>query len=138
MNEITLKSGAILVTQIAPFSSGSKLLKTLLRELKDVDIQLENLDLSQIASQDINTLKNAVCQLLGSDVLEQAVFECMGRCSYNGLRIVRDTFEPENARQDYLPVAWEVIKVNLRPFFSGLDLSSLASDRPKSDAQKSP
>lgn len=136
MNEITLKSGAILAVQIAPFSSGSKLLKTILRDLKDVDIQLENLDLTQIAGQDINTFKNAICQLLGSDALELVVFECMGRCTYNGIRIVRDTFEPENARQDYLPVAWEVIKVNLRPFFSGLDLSSLASSPLKSDDPK--
>jgi len=134
MNEILLKSGAVLVVNMAPFSSSNKLLKVIMRELKTVDLELENLDLAKIASQDINTLKNAVCQLLSSDALEQAVFECMGKCTYNGSRIVKDTFEPDDARQDYLPCAWEVIKANLRPFFSGLDLSSFTSgQQPSSD-----
>jgi len=136
MNEILLKSGAVLVVSMAPFSSSNKLLKVIMRELKTVDVQLENLDFSRIGSQDINTLKNAVCQLLASDTLEQAVFECMARCTYNGNRIVKDTFEPDDARGDYLPCAWEVIKINLRPFFNGLDLSSLGSGQPPSGDRK--
>ena len=130
MNEIVLKSGATLGISIAPFASSSKLLKAIVTELKGVDIELENIDFAKLASQDINTMKNAICQLLASDQLEKAVFECMTKCTYNGSRIVKDTFEPEDARQDYLPCAWEVIKVNLRPFFSGLDLSSLTSEPP--------
>lgn len=136
MNEILLKSGAVLVVNMAPFSSSNKLLKVIVKELKNVEIELENLDLAKFASQDINTLKNAVCQMLASDALEQAVFECMAKCTYNGSRIVKDTFEPEDARGDYLPCAWEVIKANLRPFFSGLDLSSLTSGPAPSDDRK--
>ena len=136
MNEITLKSGAVLAASIAPFSVSNKLLKTIVRELKGVDVELENLDFSKLAAQDINTLKNAICQILGSDAIEQAVFECLAKCTYNGTRIVRDTFDPEDARADYLPCAWEVIKINLRPFFSGLDLSLLTSEAPKSDDPK--
>lgn len=127
MNEIQLNSGAVLAVSIAPFSSSKKLLNVVMQELKDVDLELENLDLANFASQDINTLKNAICQLLGSENLERAVFECMAKCTYNGSRIVKDTFEPEEARADYLPCAWEVIKANLRPFFKNLDLSLLAS-----------
>jgi hypothetical protein len=136
MNEILLKSGAVLVVNMAPFSASNKLLKVVMRELKTVDLELENLDLAKIATQDINTLKNAICQLLASDALEQSVFECMAKCTYNGSRVVKETFEPEDSRGDYLPCAWEVIKANLRPFFSGLDLSSLGSGQPPSDDRK--
>lgn len=136
MNEILLKSGAVLVVNMAPFSASNKLLKVVMRELKTVDLELENLDLAKIATQDINTLKNAICQLLASDALEQSVFECMAKCTYNGSRVVKETFEPEDARGDYLPCAWEVIKANLRPFFSGLDLSSLGSGQPPLDDRK--
>lgn len=125
MNEtITLKSGRELQLGLAPFSVGMKLFKTIANELKNVEIDLDTLDLKKIGGKDINTLKNAIFQLAGSDALEMALFQCMERCLYDGQKIGRTTFEPEDARQDYLPVAWEVMKYNLAPFFKGLELSS--------------
>lgn len=134
---ITLKSGAQLALTIAPFAVGNRLLKTVARELAAVDFDMDTVNFSELSGKDINTLKNALFQLLQSDALETALLECMKRCLYNNERITETTFEPEDARPDYLPVAWEVIKVNLRPFFSGLDLSSLTSARPVSSDQKS-
>ena len=58
----------------------------------------------------------------------------MARCTIDGKKVVKDTFEPEDARQDYLPVAWEVMKLNLTPFFRGLDLSSLTRNEPAESA----
>lgn len=137
MNEtITLKSGAELSMTVAPFADGMKLFKTIARELKQVDIELGDLDVSKLAGKDINSIKNVVFQLLGSDAVEACVFDCLKRCTLNGVRITKETFEDENARPDFLPAAWEVIKLNLRPFVSGLNLSFSASAKPQQDGRK--
>lgn len=136
---ITLKSGSELQVGIAPFAVGNRLLKTVARELAAVDFNMDfgEVDLSKISAKDINTLKNAAFRLLQSDDVEKAVGECMKRCLYNGQAIQPNTFEAETARQDYLPVAWEVIKANLLPFFSGLALPSPVSEKPSSSDPKS-
>lgn len=124
MNEtLTLKSGASLELQMAPFAVSMKLFKTIAAELKQVDINLDGLSLEAIKGTNLNGIKNAVFQLLGSDQLELALGACMERCLYNGVKITKGTFESPEARQDYLPVAWEVMKFNLAPFFSSLGLS---------------
>lgn len=136
---ITLKSGNELQVGIAPFAVGNRLLKTVARELAAVEFNMDlgEIDLSKVSTKDINTLKNAAFRLLQSDDVEKAVMECMKRCLYNGQAIQPNTFEAEAARQDYLPVAWEVMKANLLPFFSGLALPSPASEKPSSNDQKS-
>ena len=130
--EITLPSGRILVFQMAPFADGNKLCKVVFNELKQVDASFDMSNIKNLMSQDIkgdtmNIIKNLICQLMGSDALERALGVCMARCTYEGMSITKDTFEPEEARGDYLPCAWEVIKNNLAPFFKGLNLQSLIS-----------
>ena len=134
---ITLKSGSTLEVGIASFSAGHRLMKTVAKELSLVSFDLNLSNFSELSGQDINVLKNAIFQLLQSDALEAALMECAKRSLYNGQRITPQTFEPEDARQDYLPVAWEVMKANLSPFFKGLALSSLTSEKPTSSAQQS-
>lgn len=136
MDPITLKSGASLAVTMAPFSAGNRLMKTVARELAGVDFNLDLRSFEQLSSQDANVLKNVVFQIIQSDAVEAALADCMKKCLYNEQRITPATFEPEDARPDYLPVAWEVMKANLRPFFSGLDWSSLTGAKPSSNAQK--
>jgi hypothetical protein len=135
----TLKSGHILTVSLAPFSDANKLLKTVARELTAVsfDLDLGNVDLAKIAPKDINTLKNAAFQLLQSEAVETALFKCMERCLYDGQRITRETFDGPEARADFLPVAWEVMKENLTPFFKNLGFASSISEAPQSNAPKS-
>jgi hypothetical protein len=132
----TLKSGVVLELQMSSFALAMRLLKTIVNEIKSVDlggfkfgaeVKIEEL---MKADLPIDALKNVVCQLLGSDAVELAVRDCMKCCIYDKTAIRGDTFEEENARQDYLPVAWEVIQFNLRPFFEGLSLKSSGSSAP--------
>lgn len=131
MNEqITLKSGAMLELQMAPFADGMNLFKVIVNEVKQVDVDLSGLDVAGLASKDLNSIKNLIFQLLGSDAVERCFFLCAARCLHNGQKITKATFEPAESRGDYLPTAWEVIKFNIAPFFSGLDLSSLTKSKP--------
>lgn len=127
---VTLKNGALLTVSLAPFADANRLLKAIARELAQVNFDLGDLDLKEISGKDINVLKNAVFQLIQSDLVEAAVLKCAEKCLYNNQRITADTFKEESDRQAYLPVVWEVMKANLSPFFAGLNLSSLTSAKP--------
>lgn len=133
---ITLKSGAELQIQLGSFASGTRLLQTVARTLASVEIDFDMSDLKDIGAKDINSLKNVFLALLASEAVERDALECAKKCLYNKERIVTGTFEPETARADYIPVMVEVMKANLRPFFSGLDLSSLTGLKPQLPAQK--
>lgn len=134
---ITLKSGATLQANVASFKAANRLLKAIALELARVNLDFDLASLKDIGTKDINTLKNVLLQLLASDAVEAAAIECAKKSLYNGQRIIEETFESEMTRPDYLPSMVEVIKVNLIPFFSGLDLALLTSAKPQSNAQKS-
>lgn len=138
---IALKSGRELVLTIADFKAGNKLRKVIATELRGVDLKIDkldpNMDISKLGRDGLNTMKDIICQLLASDAVENCFFECAARCTIAGVAIRRDSFEPEDARPDFLPAAQEVIIFNLKPFFANLDLRSLAGAAPTSSDQAS-
>ena len=132
---IDLPSGAKLEVFVAPFAVGTKLYKVIANELKSVSVG-ENLDLGNLGSLDLNDLKSIFLQLLGSDALEAALFECFKWSTYNGLKVSRETFEPIEARGDYLPAAWGVLKINVTPFFKSLGSLLSEFDAPTSNGPR--
>lgn len=135
---LTLKSGATLTVTLASFADANRLLKVVARELAAVSFDMDSVDFAGLSGKDINTLKNAIFQIVQSDGIEAVIRDCAKKCLYNGERIIwPNTFEPEGARQDYLPVAWEVMKANLSPFFAGLALSLSTNASPLSADPKS-
>ena len=62
--------------------------------------------------------------------------DCAKTCLLNGEKISDATFAKPDMRRDYLPVAWEVMKLALLPFFEDLAsaLSSPASPSPPGPA----
>ncbi len=138
MQNITLKNGHVLGLTIADFGPANRLRKEMVRELRtvrvDTDIDLQALQKNpgklfemELDAKTLNTVKDLVCQLLGSDAVEAAALECMKKCTLQGEKITLGSFEKEETREDFLVVAWEVIKTNVGPFFAGLDLKSLGS-----------
>jgi hypothetical protein len=127
MEAITLKSGHVFEPMSGPdWASSKKLFKILARELKSVDIDLTGLTEASIKDMDSGVLVTAFLQVAGSDAVESAVLECAARCTLQGQKITAATFEPQDMRRDYLPVAWEVMKLALLPFFEDL-LSALST-----------
>lgn len=134
MNEKkTFASGKAIVLQLSEFRVSARLRKVVAKEIRTIDFKevmklaggLSPEELLAKGDLPIDTLKDLACQLLASDEVEEALWECMKVCQYNGERITPETFEPEDARADYLPAAWEVMVLNLAPFFKGLNLRSL-------------
>lgn len=133
---VSLPSGAKLVLNDPPFETSMALFQAVASELMKIDTGIK-IDLNFASDPDalrkllggidlpVDVLKNAVCQMIASKAVEGLLRECMGRCLYDGKSATQEMFEPRNARQDYLPVAWEVMKFNLLPFFAGLKSKSL-------------
>lgn len=122
----TLDSGAVLEVTLAPFAVGHRLLKAVMSEIEQIKISIGDVkDISTIFSSEmndsvINTIKNLITRVLSSDVIEEALWVCMERATYDGKKITRDTFEDMNVRADYFIVAKEVLWFNLTPFFKNL------------------
>lgn len=128
----TMPSGVELLVKLADFPDGHRLFKAVLTELKNVNLDVEkidlNADLTKLDPKMFNTFKNVFCQLLSSETVEKALLQCMARCLYNGEQLKMSAFNQANAREDFLPVAWEVGRANLAPFFRGLNLKSLTGN----------
>lgn len=130
----SLPSGAKLTLAIADFDQSMALMEAIAAELTKVKTGMKfELNLSNPAEaianfmtgdMPIDILKDGLCQLLASPGVKAHLYECMVSCLYAGVKTEKACFEPAIARQDFLPVAWEVIKLNVLPFFDGLKSKS--------------
>lgn len=116
MRSVKLPSGAELNINAAPFIDAKNLYQALLRELKSIQID-SNIQVG-------NLYKDFFCTGFSSAEIEDCLWKCLERCTYNNgkgnLKIDRDTFEPIEARQDYMNVCMEVAKENVSPFGKAL------------------
>lgn len=122
--KMKLQSGADVEIQMASFDVCNRLLKAVMKEIEGVPVSLglkgAGIDASKMTDEALNTIKSVVARLISSDKIEPVLWECMSTVLYNGTRVTKDTFEPEGARADYLPLAKEVLVHNLGPFFKNL------------------
>lgn len=140
---LDLKSGAKVEMEIASLSESAALRRSMAAEIvkADIMIDLQKLDLKTISQADLagdvfNSIKNVLLVLVSSETVERQLFVCMRRCRYNDVKITAETFEPKEARGDFLPIALEVIKINVLPFFAGLDWKSLIPSKTEAPVQK--
>ena len=131
--EVTFKSGNRLTVQCAPFAVASALRRAVAAELKAVAIDTAGIDFANLSASGVplNTLKDLLMQVLASEKIENAVWDCMekGPAVLNDQKMTRSTFdgaEGEKLRVDYLNCAMEVALANLTPFIAGLDLRWLS------------
>ncbi len=111
-----LPSGAELHITLSPFEDSLALYQSILEEMKLVKI---------VTGDEVGDLiKNLFCVGFSSKKVQAALWKCMERVTYdNGkgkLKVTKDTFEPEEARVDYMQVCIEVAKANVMPFTKNL------------------
>lgn len=110
--EIELPSGRKIEITPAPFSEAKRLYQSLASEFMRLDIR----ETDEMG----NLIKNVLCLGISSAVVDSALSPCIKRCTYEGRKIVEDTFEPVEAREDYLDVCYEIAKENVQPFMKSL------------------
>ena len=116
MREVQLPSGAVLKVNPAPFGEAKALMQALFAEARGVEI---------IQGAEIpNMMKDLLFSGLSSVAIDKALKPCLARCIYSSgkgeLKVDEDTFEPAEAREDYMDVVFEVVKENVGPFGKGL------------------
>lgn len=116
MKEVKLPSGATLKITPSPFKDAKSLYQAILKEAKGVSINSKT-EMAEI-------FKNLFCIGFSSEEIERHLWVCFSRCTYNGgkgdLKIDADTFEPIEARDDYMQACMEVAKENILPFVKSL------------------
>lgn len=116
MKEVTCPSGAVLKILPSPFAAAKALYQAVLREARGIDIS---------SATELPTLyKNLFCAGFSSPEIDRCLWECLKRCTYNkgdaDHKITDQTFEPLEARDDYMVVCLEVAKANILPFAKSL------------------
>lgn len=110
---IKLPSGAELKITPSEFKVSRELFQALLEELKGTKMDPEK-------EIDSNFFKDIFCTGFSSKRIEYSLGRCMERATYNNLKITDETWEPVEAREDYLMTCFEVAKVNIAPFTKSL------------------
>lgn len=113
MKEVKLPSGAILKITLSPFAISRNLYQAVLEEAKGLKF-----DANQ--EIDVNIYKDLFCTALASKKIEACLDECMKRVLYKDVKVTSDTWEPVEARDDYLMACFEVAKENIEPFMKSL------------------
>ena len=112
MKSVPLPSGAELKVPVAPFEEALALYQAVLEEFKPLQYTEE----AHVA----NLYKDLFCTSFSSKKILAALAPCMKRCLYNGEKVVSSTWEPTDARQDYMPACIAVASENISPFLKSL------------------
>lgn len=113
MREVELPSGAKLKIDVADFADSKALFQALMDEAKGLDLQKDH-------KNTISMFKDIFCIGFSSKRVEVALDKCFSRVLYNDLKIDKNTFQPEESRQDYIQVCLEVATDNVMPFLKNL------------------
>jgi len=111
---IKTNNGAIEVSlQDSDFATSNKLRAIFTKSVKKQGYKLEELG-------NVETIEVLDC----NEELQEILFKCLERCTYDGVRITKETFEPISARQDYYEIMLACLGINYDPFFKAPALSS--------------
>lgn len=124
MEFLTTNTKKRIVINAATFAEASMLKKEAMKCLSKAKI-IGDLDFSQFSNMEIGKLFNAISELIisadSSIEFENAIFDCLGRCTCDNITISRQLFDdiPE-LRADYYEIVSKCCEENLRPFFKSL------------------
>ncbi len=112
LKEVQLPSGAVLKVAPAPFAIARDLYQAILREMRGVTFATDG----EVGGW----IKDLFCASFSSKEIERILQECMKRCLYNDSKFTDQTFEPIEAREDYVKVLAQVTMENVLPFMKSL------------------
>lgn len=124
MDFISTNAKKKIVINPATFAEASTLKKEAMKCLSKANI-LKDIDFTKFSGMDVNKLFASISELIinadSSTEFEDAVFNCLGRCSCENISITKQLFDdtPE-LRADYYEIVTKCCEENLRPFFKSL------------------
>lgn len=137
--EHPLPSGAVLRITHTPYEDSWGLFEVCMDQLKEVQFSSD--------TPVMLLYKDLFCSSVSSAKIKTALWKCLARCTYDSgtgnKKIDKQTFEPQEARQDYLTVCLKVGEYNLLPFVKAhfaefSQVLGIFQDSPKSKPSQSP
>lgn len=116
MNKFQLKSGAIVEFNLASIEQALALFRAIVFECKNAGLELTMNEDTKLGDL---LLKNspAFLNVIGSELVLEAVKGCCDKVLYNKQRFSMELFEDEKARGDFFGLMVLVALENLCPFF---------------------
>lgn len=105
-------TGAKIVINPCSFEDAFRLKSLIQKSLLDNNIKIE-----KALDEDILGIIMALDS--SKDVFE-AMFKCLIKSTYNNVKITKETFEDEKAREDLYEIFFYCLKVNIYPFFKSV------------------
>jgi hypothetical protein len=129
----TAPSGAKVEITISDYSTALDLFKAVLKAASEGGIasklpkDFDPKDFGKKDLREIGGFFDAIVNVIRSKEVDDLLFKCFERCTYDDgkgeQKITRATFEPVEHRGDFLFVAFEVGRENIRPFLSQLSFA---------------
>lgn len=101
---------------VAGFEDGFKLKCAVFSVVEKKGFKLADLE----GDENIEKLINLAISLDCDKEVYDALWACLSRCTFNGEKITKGTFEDVANREHYLPIAAKCIYENISPFIAGL------------------
>lgn len=120
MTEFTTANGVTVKINVADFITSMMLKKAVVEAVKDSDVDIASVDLENLKVGAIDSILQIILTADCSDKVNDAIFKCLARCTYNGEKITKDIFENVKARENYYEIVIACLKENLTPFFKPL------------------
>ena len=119
MRKVALPSGKELTVDAVTFADAKELFQAVgffqasLKEMNGLDIPEKKITKE--------VFKHILTASLCFPMVDKCVWKCFEKCLYDDVRITPDTFEPVEARGDYLTCCLEVALENTLPFLPSLE-----------------
>lgn len=113
MKVITLPSGKKLEIHPSPFAASKALHQAVMKEIKELKFDPN-------AEVDVNLIKDLYCIGYSSVEIDRCLTKCFEKVLYDGLRVTDHTWEPIEARADYVEACYAVLSETLAPFMKSL------------------
>ena len=125
---VDLQSGAKLNMTLGGFEETHRLLQAVTKEIEGVKlaaglsgIDFKNFDSDMpVTGELLDVIKTLVARVIYSQEIMACLWPCMARSERNGIRVTKELFDDERAREDFLPIVREVMVYNLAPFLKNL------------------
>lgn len=119
---------------VASFEDGEALQRAFFEVVRTSGFKLSDLE----GEGNLDHVSRLAMSANSDKALSAALWPCLARCTYNGEKITKATFEDVDARRSYFPIIAKCIQVNVEPFLAGLGsvLGMFHSPIEKSGIQK--
>lgn len=94
--------------------------KAIGRALKGMRIDLPGSVKEDLKAEGLSDIISALLSVAVDDEVENCLFACASRAVLGNEKITVEFFEKVDNRQYFYPIMYEIIMVNVGPFFSGI------------------